>query len=101
MTRLGLRSCGWAVTALEGGTVEMWEVLLGSGSPQDTALLADLAEAVGGFQVNEFGSLVVLESQVRVKLIDKLLGACNVPSQENFIVWRLRRLSVSQSSAAK
>ena len=101
MTRSGWRSWGRSVTSLEGGTVEMWEVLLGSGSPQDTALLADLAEAVGGFQVNEFGSLVVLESQVRVKLIDKLLGACNVPSQENFLVWRLRRLSVSQSSAAK
>ena len=84
MTLLRLESFWLAVTALEGGTVEMWDVLLGSGSPQDTALLADLAEAVGGFQVNEFGSLGVLESQVRVKLIDKLLGACNVPSRENF-----------------
>ena len=50
MTSSGLRSCGRAVTVLEGGTVQMWEVLLGSGSPQDTALLADLAEAVGGFK---------------------------------------------------
>ena len=28
MTRSGLRSWGRSVTSLEGGTVEMWEVLL-------------------------------------------------------------------------
>src|SRR5208283_4350817 len=76
-------------------TAQVWEVLLGSASPEDTALLADLAEAVAGYRINEFGSPVVLASDGRMELINKLRQAYNVPIHENILVWFLRRLSVS------
>ena len=42
-----------------GRSNSVWQVLLGSESAEDAGRLADLAEAVSGYRVNEFGSLVL------------------------------------------
>ena len=44
------------VTGLEGFIIQLWPVLMDNGSAVETALLADLAEAVSGHTVNEYGA---------------------------------------------
>jgi hypothetical protein len=83
------------VTASADKTARVWDVLLGSGSVLDSALLADLAEAVGGSRIDESGSPAVLGLSDRMYLVNKLRKAYNVPTQENTLVWLLRRLSAS------
>jgi hypothetical protein len=60
------------VTASEDHTARVWDVLLGSGSREDTAQLTDLAEAVSGYQVNERGSLIFLGLDDQRKRLNQL-----------------------------
>jgi WD40 repeat protein len=60
------------VTASADRAARVWDVLLGSASPEDAARLADLAEAVGGYQVNELGSPVFLGLDIQRQQLNKL-----------------------------
>ena len=51
------------VTASYDKTARVWEVLLGSGSREEAAGLARLAELLGGYRVTDLGSLDRLESK--------------------------------------
>jgi WD40 repeat protein len=50
----------------------VWDVLLDS---RDALLLADLAEVLGGYRVNELGSVVPLEQPARLQRISRLAGS--------------------------
>jgi WD40 repeat protein len=52
------------VTASADDTARIWDVSVGS--DDDVAWLPDLAEAVGGYRVNEFGAVERLPDQVRM-----------------------------------
>ena len=68
----------------------MWTVLLGSDSAHDAALIADFAEALGGYYVNEFGSVVPLENQLE-RMNDIRRRLANAPDQEGSLTGFLRR----------
>ncbi len=78
------------VTASWDTTARVWDVLTGISG--DITLLADLAEAVGGYKVNELGALipigdaVTLLKRLREQTTDAPLGE---PSVESFIRWFL------------
>ena len=62
-------------TASSDGTARIWTVMLGDGSKQDAALMAEFAEALSGYRVNEFGSAVPLDGQIeRLDALRKRLG---------------------------
>jgi len=78
------------VTACSDGTARVWDVLLGSGSRDDAARLTGLAEAVGGYRVNELGSLVFLgldDQRERFRKLRQLAGqrSDREPSINSFI----------------
>jgi len=51
------------VTTSTDNTARIWDVLVDSGSSQDVQLLTELAEAVAGYTVNEYGSSILLPSR--------------------------------------
>jgi roadblock/LC7 domain-containing protein len=78
------------VTASADTTARLWDVLTGTSG--DIMLLADLAEAVGGYEVNELGAVVRAGDPVsrlqrlREQTADAPQGE---PSVESFIRWFL------------
>jgi hypothetical protein len=74
------------------GTARVWDVLLGSDSVDDANRLADLAEVVGGYRVNELGSVMVLDETQRRERVGRLLG----PKANGFVTLEslLRRFSI-------
>ena len=82
-------------TASDDGTARVWMVLLGSDLTVDTALMADFAEALGGYSVNEFGSLVALDNQFE-RMRDLRRRLVHASDREGTLTWFLRRfLSIS------
>jgi hypothetical protein len=55
----------------------VWQVLIDDGSPQDVAMLADIAEAVSGYRINEFASLVSIPAPEQVRRLRALRDAAN------------------------
>ena len=62
------------LTASADRTARVWDVLLESGSVADAELLADLAEVLGGYRINESGSVVSLEQPARLQRLRRLAG---------------------------
>jgi WD40 repeat protein len=59
------------VTASNDRTARVWNVLLGDGTPDSAALLADLAELAGGFASSDTGIVSPLDREgVRRRLLD-------------------------------
>jgi hypothetical protein len=52
----------------------VWDVLLESGSVADAELLSELAEVLGGYRINDSGSIVSLEQPERLQRISRLAG---------------------------
>jgi hypothetical protein len=65
---------GRRIVTVSGGTARMWDVLLGSGSAEDEALLADLAEVLGGYRITELGSPVPLEGAEYLERVRRIAG---------------------------
>jgi WD40 repeat protein len=55
----------------------VWQVLIDDGSPQDVAMLADIAEAVAGYRINEFASLVSIPASEQSWRLHALRDAAN------------------------
>jgi WD40 repeat protein len=81
---------GRRVVTASSDTARVWTVLLGADSREDTSLMADFAEALGGYHVNEFGSLVPLENQVE-RMNDLRRRLAQAPDQEGSLTGFLRR----------
>jgi hypothetical protein len=79
------------VTASEDTTAQVWDVLVKSGSPQETLLLADLAEAIGGYRVNEFASLVPFSTEEQAQRLERLRQLAAKAQDEPGTVARLLR----------
>jgi dipeptidyl aminopeptidase/acylaminoacyl peptidase len=78
------------VTASGDATARIWDVLTGTSG--DITLLANLAEAVGGYEVNELGAVVRVGDPVsRLQRLRKQTADAppGEPSVESFIRWFL------------
>ena len=67
------------VTASLDGTARIWTMTLGDDTPESVAVLADLAELVGGMRLSDSGTVISLNRQDIQKRVRDANAASAVP----------------------
>jgi WD40 repeat protein len=76
------------------GEVRIFRVFLGSGTADDSKLLAELGEVVGGYLVNKnTNSIELLEPKERFRRMQQLREQYHVPAGDDFLEYFIKKLS--------